>query len=280
MSSFAKLDSGIVDSTLWMQPHDVLRVWVAMLAKADASGYVRASVPSMAHLCMVPIERLETILKILVSPDPYSRTPDDDGRRIREVDGGWELINYLAYRNSRDTSTQRERKREWDRKNRPSGHARAKKSDDSPTTVRDSPTQSDPVLRSPTQAEAEAEAEKTESAIADLSGLENPDSPNPTRKPCPHDRIIAAYHELLPELRQIREWNETRKRLLARRWAESAERQSLDWWREFFGYVRKSRFLMGHTTGRDGRPFDCDLEWLIRPTNFAKVVEGKYEDAP
>lgn len=122
--------------------------------------------------------------------------------------------------------------------------------------------------------------EKTESPIGDLSGLENPDSAPPARKPCPHDRIIAAYHEILPELRQVREWNETRTRLLARRWTESPERQSLDWWREFFGYVRKSRFLMGHTTGRDGRPFDCDLEWLIRPTNFAKVVEGKYEDAP
>lgn len=122
--------------------------------------------------------------------------------------------------------------------------------------------------------------QKTESPIGDLSGLENPDSTPPARKPCPHDRIVALYHELLPELRQVREWNDTRRKLLARRWAESTERQSLDWWREFFGYVRKSRFLMGQTTGRDGRPFDCDLEWLIRPTNFAKVVEGKYEDAP
>ena len=89
---------------------------------------------------------------------------------------------------------------------------------------------------------------------------------------------MALYHEILPELRRVREWNETRQRLLSRRWRESRERQSLDWWRQFFGYVRKSDFLMGRTTGRDGRPFDCDLEWLIRPTNFAKVVEGKYED--
>ena len=99
------------------------------------------------------------------------------------------------------------------------------------------------------------------------------------RKACPHREIVALYHDCLPELRRVREWNPTRQKLLARRWAESPERQAVEWWRGFFGYVRRSPFLMGRTTGRDGRPFDCDLEWLIRPTNFAKVVEGKYEDA-
>jgi hypothetical protein len=31
----------------------------------------------------------------------------------------------------------------------------------------------------------------------------------------------------------------------------------------------------------DRRPFMAELEWVIRPSNWAKVVEGKYhEDAP
>lgn len=118
--------------------------------------------------------------------------------------------------------------------------------------------------------------QELESPYGDLSPAA-PDDPH--RPPCPHERIIALYHEILPELRRVREWNETRRRLLGRRWAESSERQSLGWWREFFGYVRKSDWLMGRRAGHDGRPFDCDLEWLIRPTNFAKVIEGKYEDA-
>ncbi len=154
--SFAKLDGGIVDSTLWMQPHDVLRVWIAMLAKANRTGYVRASVPAMAHLCMVPIERLEQILAILTAPDPYSRTREDEGRRLRASEGGWQIVNYLAYRNARDEETRREQQREWDRANRPSGHARQGKA------VRQSPTKSDTSDKDrsdPTQAEAEAEAE-------------------------------------------------------------------------------------------------------------------------
>lgn len=171
---FAKLDSGIVDSTLWMQPDDVLRVWVAMMAKANASGYVRASVPSMAHLCRMPIQRLEEILDVLLSPDPYSRTPTDEGRRIRVVDGGWQLINYLSYRNARDSDATRERKRAWDRENRPSGHARAKKSaqseksDTSPTPVRHDAEEVRPEPTGPTKVEVEVEVE-AESSPPDRS---------------------------------------------------------------------------------------------------------------
>ena len=98
------------------------------------------------------------------------------------------------------------------------------------------------------------------------------------RPPCPQQRIVALYHEILPALRQVRDWNETRRRLLARRWSEQPERQELGWWRGFFEYVRGSDFLMGRVVGSNGRPFDCDLEWLVRPTNFAKVIEGKYEN--
>lgn len=124
--------------------------------------------------------------------------------------------------------------------------------------------------------EKEKEKEEAEEGGAPSAAAERPSSSG--RPPCPHQKIIEIYHEVLPELRRVREWNSTRRDLLARRWAESQERQNLEWWSAYFGYVRASPFLMGRKAGRDGRPFDCDLEWLIRPNNFAKVVEGKYED--
>jgi hypothetical protein len=35
---------------------------------------------------------------------------------------------------------------------------------------------------------------------------------------------------------------------------------------------------MGLVDGCEGKaPFQADLEWLVRPTNFNKVIEGKYE---
>lgn len=95
---FAKLDSGIVDSTLWMKDHDVLRVWIALLAKCDAYGIVRASAPAMAHLCFVTLERFEKIIAELCEADRHSRTSSDEGRRLSVIEGGWCIVNYLKYR--------------------------------------------------------------------------------------------------------------------------------------------------------------------------------------
>ena len=42
----------------------------------------------------------------------------------------------------------------------------------------------------------------------------------------------------------------------------------------FFAYVAKSDFL----TGRDGKWQGCDLGWLVKAENFAKVISGNYEN--
>lgn len=105
---------------------------------------------------------------------------------------------------------------------------------------------------------------------------------------CPHDKLIALYHELLPTCTRVVEWNGTRQALMRARWREQAvpkgkrpgyttEAAGLDFWRRYLAYVADSAFLTGRAEGRNGgKPFVADLEWLIRPTNFAKVVEGKY----
>lgn len=93
---------------------------------------------------------------------------------------------------------------------------------------------------------------------------------------CPHMEIVDLYHEILPELAEVRVWEADRQELLRARWKGAPERQNLEWWREFFSSVRQMPFLMGERTGRDDRAFACTLEWLVRPKNFAKVLEGNY----
>ncbi|GHV35045.1 hypothetical protein FACS1894187_06890 [Synergistales bacterium] len=100
--------------------------------------------------------------------------------------------------------------------------------------------------------------------------------PNP--QDCPHGEIVSLYHEILPELQRVKDWTADRQAFLRARWRSSPERQSLDWWREYFLSVRNMDWLMGRREGRDGRPFYATLEWLVRPQNFNKIIEGFYLD--
>lgn len=96
---------------------------------------------------------------------------------------------------------------------------------------------------------------------------------------CPHDEIIGIYHDVLPMCPRVRLWTEQRKRVLRQRWKEEPKRQNLQWWRKYFEYVAQSDFLTGKTDVSQGRQvFTANLEWLVKPANMAKVIEGNYEN--
>ena len=98
MAGFTKLFNSIVTSSVWSESHTTRIVWVTMLALSDARGYVEGSIPGLAHQARVSIPELEEALQRLSAPDPYSRTPDFEGRRISAVRGGWMILNYLEHR--------------------------------------------------------------------------------------------------------------------------------------------------------------------------------------
>jgi hypothetical protein len=103
---------------------------------------------------------------------------------------------------------------------------------------------------------------------------------------CEHQKVRDLYHQHLPTLRRVEVWNDTRKGYLKQRWREVAvdlaktdtvtSEVMLNWWADFFQHIGKSKFLTGRIQHKDGRAFAADLEWIIKPSNFAKIVEGKY----
>jgi hypothetical protein len=125
-----------------------------MLAMADQHGRVWASIPGLANIARVPIEATESALEELMSPDKYSRTKDNDGRRIEEIDGGWRLLNHAKYRAIRDEESIKQSKRAYINKRR--AEERASKS------VEQCRTESIAVDRGRANTEAEAEAEAEE----------------------------------------------------------------------------------------------------------------------
>ena len=69
-----------------------------MLCLADRNGEIMASIPGVARSAGVTLDECVQSLERLKSPDPWSRTKTLDGRRIQEIEGGWEIINYRYYR--------------------------------------------------------------------------------------------------------------------------------------------------------------------------------------
>lgn len=93
------------------------------------------------------------------------------------------------------------------------------------------------------------------------------------RPDCPHEKIVALYHEHLPVLPSVKTWNEGRRKLLATRWREDEKRQNLEFWERFFKYVAKIPFLLGE----NDRGWQADLEWMLNIKKFTKIIEGGYE---
>lgn len=95
------------------------------------------------------------------------------------------------------------------------------------------------------------------------------------RQPCPFVEIVAAYHESLPAHPRVEKLTDARRGLIRQRWLQDLP--TLEAWRNYFADVAASKFLTGRTEPRPGKPpFIADLEWLCRPSSFAKVAEGKY----
>lgn len=87
-----------------------------MLAMADHVGRVHGSIPGLAHIAQVTLTECQTALDTLLSPDRYSRSTVDEGRRIKPIDGGWLLTNYIEYRERIDAESVKASKRKYMRK--------------------------------------------------------------------------------------------------------------------------------------------------------------------
>lgn len=72
-----------------------------MLAMADQNGIVNASVGGLARRANLTREECDAALSTLLAPDPDSKSPEHEGRRIEALDGGWLVLNHRAYRDLR-----------------------------------------------------------------------------------------------------------------------------------------------------------------------------------
>ncbi len=114
--AYSKLHASLVNSSLWCEPDKVRILFITMLAIADRDGCIygsRSGVFRQANITHDPDG--DDPFEILLSPDPDSsdllRNPDNEGRRIEEIPGGFRLLNYAYYRGLRNDDDRREQNR-------------------------------------------------------------------------------------------------------------------------------------------------------------------------
>lgn len=87
----------------------------------------------------------------------------------------------------------------------------------------------------------------------------------------PYKEIVDLYHQICVSLPRVAKLSEKRKQLLRARWKEYPD---LQFWQELFQRVETSDFLTGRKTD-----FRADFEWIIKPSNIIKIIEGRYDNA-
>jgi len=284
--AFVKLDCGILNSTLWVEreSRDIFITALLMAQPFEVKepmeqlevgeirptgfvvppgwyGFVEAAGPGIVRRALADMKDGMEALRKLGEPDSESRSSEFDGRRLVRVNGGYIVLNYMKYRDKDATSAVRSARYRERKKV-------AELSRDTVAVTRDS---SRGVTIAKAKAKAKAEAEEVslpteESETRDVSPA------------CPHAEIIKLWAHHCPSARQPAEWNATRQALLRARWKEQKNRQSLDWWARFFAYVADSDFLMGRTQETGRKPFEVSLDWVLKPANFLKIIEGAYQN--
>lgn len=88
---------------------------------------------------------------------------------------------------------------------------------------------------------------------------------------CPHEKILDLFAKTLPELTQpIRSrWSGGCGAAQLRiRWREDKRHQDIEFWAWFFGVIRTNPHWMGF----NDRGWKADLPWLLKRSNFDKVL--------
>jgi len=89
----------------------------------------------------------------------------------------------------------------------------------------------------------------------------------------PYGEIVELYHQLLPTLPNVQKLTDQRKRAISARWSSDQERQSLFWWRSYFGTVASTPFLLG----KNERSWVANFDFLMREQKMVMVLEGRYQ---
>lgn len=136
---YCKLFASLYQGTLRGRSNEIL-VFTNLLAHCGKDGTVDKHFRAISEETGLTVEEVKDAITVLESPDPESRSPDENGARIVRMDEhrvwGWKVVNYGKYRAIRSEEDRAEQNRlaqeRWRNKNKQSKPASAKRKRDKP----------------------------------------------------------------------------------------------------------------------------------------------------
>ena len=124
---YGKIFEQIYDGTL-VANWKALVTFQQMIVLCDADGTIDMTPQAISSRTGIPLEIIGEGISYLEQEDPYSRSPDENGKRITRLDEhrpwGWSIVNHGKYKSLQDADTirhqnkirkQRQRERSRDR---------------------------------------------------------------------------------------------------------------------------------------------------------------------
>ncbi|MCH5184030.1 MAG: hypothetical protein J1E00_07625 [Oscillospiraceae bacterium] len=90
-----------------------------------------------------------------------------------------------------------------------------------------------------------------------------------TEAVCPFGQILERYHGICVSFPRLRSIEGERRRAVKARWRTYP---SLETFEEVFRMAESSPFLKG----QNDRGWQADFDWMMKESNFPKILEGKY----
>ena len=88
----------------------------------------------------------------------------------------------------------------------------------------------------------------------------------------PYQKVVDLWNQTTEGLPKVKALSNTRRTAINRIWSES--NKSLEQIEKAFRQVQSSDFL----TGRSGGWTGCGFDWVVKPANWLKIIEGNYQN--
>lgn len=108
----------------------------------------------------------------------------------------------------------------------------------------------------------------------------------PSTPPCPYEQIVALYHQLLPNLPEVRLMDDKRKAGMRQRWKwifsslldgkprATTKDEALHWLSRYFERAKASDFLMGRTKrSAEHANWRPDIDFILSSAGLKQIIE-------